>query len=183
MGGGPAHRATTARRVASLIRTHITGTPLGSRRLSAVRPSEVQAWAADRARVLSPSTLRNLVSTSRSVYAAAVLDRLVASSPVVKVSLPSARRERVVPLTVAQVQALAAAMPTRNRAMVVTQAGLGLRIGELLGLPADRVEFRRRTVRIDEQLAPGQRTRKAPDAGRRGPDPPRARRCVVRCSR
>jgi hypothetical protein len=56
-----------------------------------VLPSDVQAWAADRAKVLSPSTLRLLVSFLRSVYKAAVLDRLVASSPVVGLSLPQAR--------------------------------------------------------------------------------------------
>jgi integrase len=46
----------------------------------------------------------------RSIYSSAVLDRLVASSPVVRVQLPRDDRERVVPLTVAQVQALADAM-------------------------------------------------------------------------
>lgn len=71
------HRPTTARRVASLIDTHIAGTRLGDRRLAAVMPSEVQAWASDRALVLAPSTLRLLVSLLRSIYASAVLDRLV----------------------------------------------------------------------------------------------------------
>ncbi len=33
------HRPSTARRVTSLIETHIAGTPLGGRRLSVVRPS------------------------------------------------------------------------------------------------------------------------------------------------
>jgi hypothetical protein len=53
------HRPSTARRVSSLVETHIAGTKLGGRRLSAVRPSEVQAWASDRAKILAPSTLRN----------------------------------------------------------------------------------------------------------------------------
>src|SRR5215212_3096210 len=39
------HRPTTARRVSNLIETHIARTKLRDRRLSAVRPSEVQAWA------------------------------------------------------------------------------------------------------------------------------------------
>ncbi len=142
-----------------MIGTHIAGTPLGSRRLAAVTPSEVQSWASDRARVLAPSTLRNLVSLLRSVYASAVLDRLCASSPVVRLTLPTARRERLVPLTVDQVRGLAAAMPARNRAMVITQAGLGLRIGELLGLRAQDVNFLGRTVRIECQIAPAARTR------------------------
>src|SRR4051794_31624138 len=160
------HRPTTARRVSGLIEVHIAGTRLGDRRLSAVRPSEVQAWASDRAQVLAPSTLRNLVSLLRSIYASAVLDRLVASSPVVRVTLPRHERARVVPLTVTQVQALADAIPARNRAMVLTQAGLGLRIGELLALRVEDVDFLRRTVRIEWQFAPGAKVRAAPKTPR-----------------
>ncbi|MDP9459336.1 MAG: site-specific integrase [Actinomycetota bacterium] len=165
------HRPSTARRVSSLIETHIAGTRLGGRRLSAVRPSEVQAWASDRAQVLAPSTLRNLVSLLRSIYASAMLDRLAASSPVVRVALPRHERARVVPLTVGQVQVLADAMPARNRAMVVTQAGLGLRIGELLALRAADVDFLRRTARVEHQIASGTKTRSEPKT-------PRSRRTV-----
>ncbi|MGH3785094.1 MAG: tyrosine-type recombinase/integrase [Pseudonocardiaceae bacterium] len=69
----------------------------------------------------------------------------------IRVSLPTAPRERVVPLTVPQVLALADAVPARYRAMVLTQAGLGLRIGELLGLRLADIDFLRRTVRIEHQ--------------------------------
>jgi integrase len=87
----------------------------------------------------------------RSVFASAVGDRLIASSPVGKLALPSAARERVVPLTVEQVRALSEAMPPRARAMVITQAGLGLRVQELLGLQVGDIDFLRRTVRIERQ--------------------------------
>lgn len=53
-----------------------------------------------------------------------------------------------------QVQQLADAMPARNRAMVVTQAGLCLRIGELLALRVEDVDFLRRAVRVEWQIAP-----------------------------
>jgi len=153
------HNRRTARRIESQIKNDIEGTPLGGRRLRDVKPSEVQAWVTDRSRKLAPSTVRNLVSFVRSVFNAAVLDRQIGASPCVRLSLPSARRERVVPLVVAQVRALAAAMPARNRAMVIVQAGLGLRIGELLALRVQDVDFLRRTVRIETQIAPGERTR------------------------
>ncbi len=165
------HRPSSARRVSSMIETHIVGTRLGGRRLSAVRPSEVQAWASDRAQVLAPTTLRALVSLLRSVYSNAVLDRLVASSPVVRVQLPRADRERVVPLTVEQVLEIADTVPARYRAMVITQAGLGLRIGELLALRVEDVDFLRRTVRIEWQIGPKTQERVAPKT-------PRSRRTV-----
>jgi hypothetical protein len=87
------HRPSTARRMSSLIETHIVGTSLGGRRLASVLPSEVQSWATDRAKELGTLTVRNLVSTLRSIYAAAVLDRLVGSSPVVP-GRPAAARAR-----------------------------------------------------------------------------------------
>lgn len=109
--GARPHRQSTARRVASLIETHIAGTSLGNRRLASVMPSDIQAWATDRSKSLSPGTLRLLVSLLRSIYSAAVLDRLVSSSPVVRLQLPPVSRARVRVLTVQQVRQLAATVP------------------------------------------------------------------------
>jgi integrase len=170
--GSRPHRPTTARRTEMMIRLHIEGTRLGSRKLADVRPSEVQAWATDRSRVLAPSTVRQAVGLLRSVYGAAVLDRLVASSPVIRIQLPRYERERVVPLSVEQVLALAEAMPERYRAMVLAQAGLGLRIGELLALRVEDVDFLRLSVRIEWQFTHGSNGRRSE------PKTPRSRRTV-----
>lgn len=125
------HSEGTAERVESMLRNHLQDTALGGRRLASVRPSEVQAWVTERAQVLKPSTLRLLVGLVRSVFGAATLDRLVTASPFVRITLPRDEQERVVPLTVDEVRALAGALAPRYRSMVLTQAGLGLRIGEL----------------------------------------------------
>lgn len=160
------HRPRTARRISIQIEKHVAATPLGSRRLAAVRPSEVQSWATGRAQVLAPSTMRVLVGMLRSIYASAVLDRLVASSPVVRIVLPKATHARIVPLTVEQVRALAEATPERYRAMVVMQAALGLRLGELLALHKEDVDFLRRSVRIEWQIAEVTRERVEPKTPR-----------------
>ncbi len=139
----------------ALIRNHLQTTPLGARPLVKVRPSEIQAWATGRARTLGPFTLRIHVGVLRSIFGAALLDGVIAKNPVLpkrQLQLPKDERTPVVPLTVDQVRALAAAMPDRYRAMVVTQAGLGLRIGELLALRVEDVDFLRRTVRVEGQL-------------------------------
>ena len=60
-------------------------------------------------------------------------------------------------MTVAQVLALADAVPPLMRAMVLTQAGLRLRNGELLALRKSDVEFLRKEVKITAQLQHGQR--------------------------
>lgn len=165
------YRPTTRRRVDDQIRNHIEASALGGRRLAAVLPSDVQAWAADLSTRLAPSTVQLLVNMLKAIYAAAVLDRLVASSPVVRISIPRTDRERIVPLTVEQVQLLAEEVPDRCRAMVLAQAGLGLRIGELLALRQQDIDFLRRTVRVEHQLA--ERTRQRVD-----PKTPRSRRTV-----
>ncbi|MBQ0993373.1 tyrosine-type recombinase/integrase [Micromonospora sp. H61] len=70
------------------------------------------------------------------------------------------------PLTVDQVRALAAAMPAGNRAMVIVQAGLGLRLGELLALRVQDVDHVGRTVRIEWQFAPQSKLRTEPKTRR-----------------
>lgn len=165
------YRPTTSRRVTGQIERHLAGTALGRRRLVSVRPSDVQAWASELSKTLAPATVVLLVNMLKSMYAAAVLDRLVAASPVVRVALPRAERARIVPLSVVQVLALSDVAPGRNRAMVLTQAGLGLRLGELLAVRAQDVNFLGRSVRVEHQLA--DRTRQRVD-----PKTPRSRRTV-----
>ena len=66
--------------------------------------------------------------------------------------LPSAPVSEVHPLEPEQVRAIAAAMAPRWQALVVAGAALGMRQGEMLGLTVDRVDFLRRTVRVDRQM-------------------------------
>ena len=75
---------------------------------------------------MSPLRLRNTLGLLKTMYRDAVLDRLVGTSPCVRISIPSYEKERVVPLTVEQVQKLVATIQERNRAMVVVQAMCGL---------------------------------------------------------
>ncbi|HEY1971333.1 MAG TPA: site-specific integrase [Pseudonocardia sp.] len=161
----------TRARVDSYIRNHVEATPLGSRRIGAVRPSEAQAWATDRAQHLAPGTLRNLVTLASGAFEAAVHDHLTAENPFRRVSLPRRESERIVPLTVGQVRAIVDVIGPRYKAMVVTQAGLGLRIGELLALRVQDVDFLRRTVRIEHQVDRLSRELVAPKT-------PRSRRTV-----
>jgi integrase len=148
---GRPHRPLTAQRTVNLIEKHIACLPIGERRLASVRPSEVQAWVTDRSRVLAPSTIRLLVGHLSAVYSSVVLDRLVSVSPVQRIKLPDARQERIIPLTVDEVERLADAVDQRNRSMIITQAGLGLRLGEVLGLRVQDVNFLGRSVKIEFQ--------------------------------
>jgi integrase len=164
---GPA----TAQRVDGFIRNHLDGTTLGAMRLSRVKASDVQAWVTDRSARMAPTTLRTLVKFVRAVFTSAVTDHRLARSPFVRIALPRHEQERLVPLTIEQVDLLARTMRPRYRAMVITQSGLGLRIGELLALRVEDVDFLRRTVRVEHQI--DKRTRE-----RVPPKTPRSRRTI-----
>ena len=169
---GRAIRPGTRLMYQTLLHTHLAPLPLGSRPLVKVKPSEVQAWARDRAAVVGPHTLRRSVGVLRSAFATAMLDGLIARNPVqpiTRMSLPKADKRKVVPLTVEQVQAWAAAADPRIRPMILAQAGLGLRIGELKALRLADVDFLRREVHITEQadVRTGQRAPLKTPNGRR----------------
>jgi integrase len=171
---GRPQRATTRELRERYVRNHIAPTLLGGMRIGDVRHSQVQAWATDRAGFLEPSTLRTLLSLLSSIFASAVMDRLVSESPVQRIRLPREPPSRVVPLSIEQVRVLAEAVPEHCRAMVPTQAGLGLRIGELLGLTFDDVDFLRRVVNVRKQLSRDGRQRiecKTPQSVRAVPLP------------
>jgi integrase len=151
-------RKGTRQNYGKLIRHHLEPTPLGSRPLVKVKPSEIQSWVTGRAQAVGPYTLRIMLRTLRSIFATAALDGLIASNPVQparRLALPERAHDPVVPLTVEQVRALAEAMPDRYRAMVIVQAGLGLRMGELLALRVQDVNFLRREVHVEHQLEEG----------------------------
>lgn len=126
---------------------------IGDRPLSSLRPSDMQAlvrYLADSG--LGPASVEATYRAVAAVLKAAVIDRVIPTSPAVGVRLPKVERPQVEPLEVDQVRALADAMPKRLRAAVLFAAGSGLRIGEVAGLTVDRVNFLRKTVKVDRQL-------------------------------
>ena len=124
----------------------------GHRRLASVLPSEVQAWVKELSVDYAPSTVEATYRLLATIFRSAVADRLIPSSPCIRIQLPKRESGRVVPMSVEQVVAVRAHMPERARAMVTIAAGVGLRRGEVLGLTVDRIDFLRRTVTVDRQL-------------------------------
>jgi integrase len=154
-------RPATIKSRKAMLHVHLEPVPLGARPIVKVKPSEVQAWARSRAGVLAPATLRLYVNDLRGMFATAVLDGRIAANPVQplrKLSLPPMDKPKVTPLSIGQVRAWADAAAPEVQAMIAVQAGLGLRVGELIALRVQDVDFLRREVHITEQLSPaGQR--------------------------
>nr|MBA2752202.1 site-specific integrase [Actinomycetota bacterium] len=145
------HRDGTAAQIEINLRLHAYPS-LGGRQLGAIRRSDIQAWVKELTGGLAPRTVELNYRWVATIFKAAVGDRLLASSPCVRIGLPKRNDAEVVPLNVSEVEALVAAVPDRFRTLIVFAAGMGLRQGECFGLTVDRVDFLRRTVRIDRQL-------------------------------
>lgn len=148
-------RQSTRDRQASMVATHVEGTRLGGMPLAKVRREDVDAWLADRSTVLSRSTLRTVASLLRAVFRYAVENRRIKVAPVVRLSGRQTQPDsRVYAPTVDEVRRLADAMSSaETRAMVLVQAGTGLRISELLGLRVGDVSLDFRTVKVAGQLS------------------------------
>lgn len=144
-------RPNTARRYKSNLTSHAYPA-IGGKQIAAVRPSDVQALAAALSLKLEPSSVRSIMSTVATVFRAAVHDRVIGFNPCERMTLPEIPRQRVVPISVETVEAIAAAVKPQYRALVVLGAGTGLRRGELFGLRLDDVDFLRRTVKVERQV-------------------------------
>lgn len=109
---GQIHRSTTAAQAETYLRLHAYPR-LGHRPLGAIRRSEIQAWVKDRSAELAPGSVELVYRWVSSIFKAAVGDRLIASSPCIRIALPKTAATEVVPLRVEEVEALAAAVPVR----------------------------------------------------------------------
>ena len=148
---GQVHRPSTTAQAETYLRLHAYPT-LGRRPIGAIRRSEIQAWVKGLSEKLAPGSVELVYRWVSTIFKAAVGDRLIAASPCIRVALPKRAAAEVVPLSVSEVESLAAAVPDRYKALIVFAAGMGLRQGECFGLTVDRVDFLRRLVRVDRQL-------------------------------
>lgn len=144
------HRPSTSASLESMLRVHIIP-KLGARPIAKIQPSEIQAFVTGLE--LAPSTVATVYGKVAAIFAAAVLDRVITSTPCTRaIKLPRQSSGEVAPMTAEDVRAMVGAVDTRYAALLLLMAGTGLRPGEALGVTADRVDFLRRTIRIDRQL-------------------------------
>jgi Phage integrase central domain len=102
---------------------------IGDRPVAQLRTSELQALVKALSATLAPATVEVTHRAVAAVLKAAVVDRVLTTSPAVGVKLPRVDRPKVQPLDLEQVLALAEAMPVRAGASVLFAAGSGLRMG------------------------------------------------------
>lgn len=142
----------------------------GSTRLVELDHASVTAWVAEmvttgprpwwdvveepkrKRRPLSPATVTKCAQILGKIMTAAVAAGRLKSSPCVGIKLPRIEREEMRFLTPAEITALAGAIDPCYRAAVLLGAYGGLRVGELWGLQAGRVDVLRSRVDVAEIL-------------------------------
>jgi integrase len=152
------HRLATAAQIETHLRRHVYPR-IGRRPLAGIRQSEVQSLvkamaSGDEERAaLAPATIAVVYAWVSTIFKAAVEDRVIARTPCRSIRLPERHEGEVRPIAVETVEQLVERMADRYRALVVLGAGAGLRISEATGLTTDRVDWLRRTIVVDRQLA------------------------------
>ncbi|MHC5701451.1 tyrosine-type recombinase/integrase [Streptomyces tirandamycinicus] len=164
--------ASTADLYRSLLRNHL-GPTFGRVALGDITPAMVRAWRVARLDAgAGASSVAKSYALMRAVLMTAVEDRLIRRNPCrVKGASVAPTPERPT-ATVQEVYALAGAIQSRYRALVLLAAFTGLRWGELIGLRRRDLDLDAGTVRVRRNVAElhsGKRLIKEPKsaAGRR----------------
>lgn len=126
----------------------------GCRSIGSISQPDVKAWVARMTRDgRNPGSIKLSYETLASVLRGAVDAELIKRSPCFRVGLPRYEREEMKLLTISEIVTLADAIHPRYRALVLLAGTGGLRIGELGALRGRRVDSRRSTVDVVENLS------------------------------
>lgn len=134
----------------SYLRTHILPV-FGGRPLATIDYTSCQTWVNELATRKAPATVVKAAQIMGKVMKTAVRAKRIPHNPMLDVSLPTVEESEDIYLTPAQVEALADAMgevAPRYRALIWLGCYGGPRIGELLALRWNDVDFMRQTVTI-----------------------------------
>lgn len=148
MKAQPARQPATERKTRGVIGKQIAST-FGRRPLVSVRPSEVQAWAADISRKQSSATARHSLGVLRRVFEYAVRDGAIHRNPAAGIRLPKVQGNDPRPLSHDDLWRLAGHLKRpRDRLLVLVAGYCGLRWGELAGLRWTDVDLGNKTLRV-----------------------------------
>lgn len=129
--------------------------PFAGTSMKQVRRSDVEAWIKQMdAAGLAPGTIKTRYVNVRSVFRAAVKDRVVGSDPTDGLRLPRGRRADAamsIP-TPEDVGQLIAVAHERFQPFVALCAFAGLRLGEAAGVQLGDIDFLRRSLRSSRQV-------------------------------
>lgn len=145
------HRDSTTDIVERAFRLHILPM-LGQLPMADVRSSHIRAWVNATAENLSSSSVHLVYSYIKSMFAAATIDKIIASSPCAGIRLPDIENRELFIPDPAQIHSLVETISERYSPIPYLAAGCGLRGSEIFGLELDHVNFLNREIHVRQQL-------------------------------
>ena len=151
------HEDSSVKQVESRLRLHVYPF-FGDRQIASIKPSEAQRWirvlenGGDGRAPLMPATVEVIYQFTNAIFAAAIKDKVVGTSPFDGLKRSKIVPKRVAPPSLEQVNAIYAAMPEKYRALVTIGSGIGLRQGEAVALELDCIDFLGRKLNVRQQL-------------------------------
>ena len=122
--------------------------------LTAITPVMVREWHARLRTETGPTQRARAYSLLRTIMSTAVTDDIIPANPCRVRGAGSAKTVRDIrPATLAELEALAAAMPPRYRLMVLLAAWCAMRYGELAELRRADIDVKNGVVRIRRAVA------------------------------
>jgi integrase len=145
-------RPRTAELYRGLLRLHIEPT-FGPVHLNRITSATVRSWHASlRQRGVGDSTVAKAYRLLKGILNTAVEDDLIGRNPCRLRHAGTERPEERRPPSLAELEAIAAAIEPRFRALVLLGAWSGLRYGELAGLTRQRIDPLHGVIHVREQL-------------------------------
>jgi integrase len=145
----PTWRAGTAGAVAVSLDKHILPV-LGRRPLGSLRRTDVEALCGSLP--LAASSVATVHQHFGQLLASAVEDGLIVRNPAYRARLPKREPSKAQSVPLEVLARVAQGLPDWLSVAVPLGVGVGLRQGEASGLTVDRIDFLRRTLRVDRQL-------------------------------
>lgn len=137
------------------VRNHIVPA-LGRVRLCELLPHDVQRFINSLQQIekpLSAKTVKNIHGVLCKALSEACRVKYIASNPANGCVLPKVVREEIRPLEAGEIRAFMEAIrgnPSED--IFFVELNTGMRLSEILGLRWSRVDFRKRTIKVDAQL-------------------------------
>jgi len=129
--------------------------------MKAIRRSHVEAWVKAMSTQWAPSTIKTRFVIVRSVFRAAVADRVIGSDPSIGVALPR-RRKAEAAMRIPSVEEVGQLLAHADSSRVSTRKGFtayvalcafaGLRKGEAAAVQVGDIDFLRRQLAVSRQL-------------------------------
>jgi integrase len=138
----------TREHYAQLLRDHVYPT-FGSLPVPAVTPAAVRTWHAALSKRTGPTARAHAYALLRTVMNTAVADDLIPANPCrVRGAGQTRRVKKIVPATLAELEALTRAVPGKYQLLVLLAAWCGLRFGELAELRRSDVDVTNGVIHI-----------------------------------